>query len=393
MQVTVMANKYIKQRGYTGAILKLPASIAEIEDALARAFVPPEGCVTLTHYEGWPQILRRALESCREKTLEEVNHLAYRVGRMDEIQLDTFEGAIRLCQETGNKINVKKLINICYNLDSFVFQPDILNDEMLGELCLMGELLDAIRQASDEVLEMLDEEKVGQALRKSDKGVFTDKGYIFLGSEAWIDAYDGTHLPDQPVIHDGVISLRLHVPDNNSVQNKDVWLELPAGETELQQIMEQLEVPSFESCTIAEVKSIVPSLKLQMTSDGDINKLNILARSIQMFPDKETLTKYKAVLEYESCNDLDLVLDIAFNLDCYDFDPSVITLECYAEYVFQKADIDTDDPAFAWFDFMGYAERCLQTAGAAMTPYGIISRNEQNFVQEYTRPKPDMMLQ
>ena len=30
----------------------------------------------------------------------------------------------------------------------------------------MGELLDVIQEASDEVLEMLDEEKVGQALRK-----------------------------------------------------------------------------------------------------------------------------------------------------------------------------------------------------------------------------------
>ena len=86
-------------------------------------------------------------------------------------------------QDEGNKIVMKELINICYNLDSFVFQPDILNDNMLGELCLMGELLDVIQEASDEVLEMLDEEKVGQALRKSDKGVFTAKGYLSFASD------------------------------------------------------------------------------------------------------------------------------------------------------------------------------------------------------------------
>ena len=47
----------------------------------------------------------------------------------------------------------------------------------------MGELLDVIQEASDEVLEMLDEEKVGQALRKSDKGVFTAKGYLSFASD------------------------------------------------------------------------------------------------------------------------------------------------------------------------------------------------------------------
>lgn len=68
----------------------------------------------------------------------------------------------------------------------------------------MGELLDVIQEASDEVLEMLDEEKVGQALRKSDKGVFTTKGYLFFGSDKWTETYDGMHLPEYPDIHEGL---------------------------------------------------------------------------------------------------------------------------------------------------------------------------------------------
>ena len=38
MQVTIMANQYIGQRGYTGAVLKLPAGKAGIADALAYTF-------------------------------------------------------------------------------------------------------------------------------------------------------------------------------------------------------------------------------------------------------------------------------------------------------------------------------------------------------------------
>ena len=276
------------------------------------------------------------MEACGEKKLEEVNLLAYKLSQMNEAQLNTYEGAIKLRQEDGNRIDMKELINICYNLDSFVFQPDILNDNMLGELCLMGELLDVIQEASDEVLEMLDEEKVGQALRKSDKGVFTTKGYLFFGSDKWTETYDGMHLPEYPDIHEGGISLRLNSLDCNPEKHTGVWLDLPAGEMEIDQALKRLEVSSLNSCIITEVKSIVPLFNYQIASDTDINELNILAERIQTFPDGETLIKYKAVLEFEQSNDLELNLNIANNLNCYELDPSIISLECYAEQVFQK---------------------------------------------------------
>ena len=393
MQVTIMANQYIGQRGYTGAVLKLPAGKAEIADALACAHTPSEKEIALKWFEDWPQFLDNVLDACGEKKLEEVNLLAYKLSQMNEAQLNTYEGAIKLRQEDGNRIDMKELINICYNLDLFVFQPDILNDNMLGELCLMGELLGVIQEASDEVLEMLDEEKVGQALRKSDKGVFTTKGYLFFGSDKWTETYDGMHLPEYPDIHEGVISLRLNSLDCNPEKHTGVWLDLPAGEMEIDQALKRLEVSSLNSCIITEVKSIVPLFNYQIPSDTDINELNILAERIQTFPDGETLIKYKAVLEFEQSNDLELNLNIANNLNCYELDPSIISLECYAEQVFQKAGIDTDDPSFAYFDFRGYGERYMLKKGAAMTPYGVASRNEQTFVWESARSVSDMVMQ
>ena len=393
MQVTIMADQYIGQRGYTGAALQLPAGKAVIADALACAHALSEKEIVLKWFEDWPQFLDNVLEACEEKTLEEVNLLAYKLSQMDETQLDTYEGAIKLRQEDGNRIDMKELVNICYNLDSFVFQPDILNDNMLGELCLMGELLDVIQEASDEVLDMLDEEKVGRALRKSDKGVFTTKGYLFFGSDTWTETYDGIHLPEHPDIHEGVISLRLSSLDCNPEKYNGVWLDLPAEETEIEQALERLEVFSLESCIITEIRSIVPLFNYQIASDTDINELNILAERIQTFPDRETLIKYKAVLEFEQSNDLKLNLNIANNLNCYELDPSIISLECYAEQVFQKAGIDTDDPSFTYFDFKGYGERYIQKNGAAMTPYGVVFRNGQTFVWESTRSESDMVMQ
>ena len=66
MQVTIMANQYIGQRGYTGAVLKLPAGKAEIADALACAHTPSEKEIALKWFEDWPQFLDNVLEACGE---------------------------------------------------------------------------------------------------------------------------------------------------------------------------------------------------------------------------------------------------------------------------------------------------------------------------------------
>lgn len=47
--------------------------------------------------------------------------------------------------------------------------------------------------------------------------------------------------------------------------------------------------------------------------------------------------KYAAALELESCDGLDLALDIAENLDCYDFDPHIYSPKTYGNYILQEA--------------------------------------------------------
>ena len=111
------------------------------------------------------------------------------------------------------------------------------------------------------------------------------------------------------------------------------------------------------------------------------------------------LMKYKAALAWELHQEkysdpdelleidfLDVELDIAANLHCYDYSPDVLSPDAYGEYVLQSAGINTDDPAFFRFDFHGYGERMLEKAGYILTAYGAISRNGQEFVHEYTEP-------
>ena len=166
-----------------------------------------------------------------------------------------------------------------------------------------------------------------------------------------------------------------------------VWLELPADGPAIEQAVQSLDASSLDDCAIAEVKSVVPLLQYQIAGNEDIEKLNTLAERLQAF-DRKTLVKYKAVLELEVCNDLDLELDITRNLSCYDYDTLIFSPESFAEYILREAEFDPDDPAFAGFDFKDYGERCLKESGSIPTAYGMIARNNRPFVHEYTAPQP-----
>lgn len=385
MKIMITADKLRGRRGYHGAELELPADRYAMEDALQRARVPENGGYAAVPREGWPRFLNRALLDSGKKTLEELSLLAGLVSRLDEASLGAYEGMVKLRQEEDitHPVSIRELINAAYNVNSFEFHPGVLNDYDLGTICLQGEMLDLISGLLDEVYELLDEEKVGAALRRSEQGTFTPSGYVYRSSKEWQEVYDGTHLPEQPESHDGSIALRLEHVDHAPGTGESVWLELPADGAAIEQAVQSLGVASLDDCAIAEVKSIVPLLQYQIAGNEDAEKLNTLAERLQAF-DRKTLVKYKAVLELEVCNDLDLELDIARNLTCYDYDTLIFSPESFAEYILREAEFDPDDPAFAGFDFKDYGERCLKESGSVPTVYGMIARNSRPFVHEYT---------
>ena len=167
----------------------------------------------------------------------------------------------------------------------------------------------------------------------------------------------------------GILSVRLI--SLTDPDGKGVWLQLPAGEEDMRQALDTLKADSFDCCLIAENRGLALPF-FPFAGDEDMEKLNLLAERVQEFPDNRTLAKYKAALELEHCNDLDLALDIAANLDCYSFDQEMFSPARYAEYLLEEAGFDTEDPAFRRFDFEGYGERKLKRSDLLATAYGVV---------------------
>ena len=95
-------------------------------------------------------------------------------------------------------------------------------------------------------------------------------------------------------------------------------------------------------------------------------------------------------MTFEYYAELDDMLDLTHNLDCYDHDLGITSPAGYAEAVLQKAGINTGDPAFSSFDFYGLGLRLLEKRGIMSTPYGIVKRNEKPFKHELTSPYQKM---
>lgn len=389
--VTVFADEHEGKAGYRGAQVKLPADINFLADGLQRAYVR-DGQYTLQFDENWPEFLMPVLFGMDEASLEEANLFAYQLAQMEEWQMETLQGALalRLDADVDSAISIQELINLAANLNCYDFFPGIRNDRELGEVCLEGGLCDLVDGLTDEVIELLDPEKVGREMRRDEQGVYTPGGYVHPNAVCHQELYDGIVLPEIAVKPCGVISLRmacLEYPEEYGI-----WLELPATEQAMEWVLNELGETTFENCFIAESVSAV--LGYPLAGDESIDKLNLLAKRISAFPDERSLIKYKAILELEQCNDLDLALDLAENLDCYSLDAQMYTPAIFGRMLFEEMDIDTSDPAFLNFDFDGYGRRQLLEDSFVLTSYGVIGRNDTPFRHEYTEdPGPGMSLQ
>ncbi len=391
-KVNVIADGYSGNREYEGAVLELPATPYEIEDALQRAHVPEGGGYELEGIGEWPSFLWYAIwetgNPAGVNVLGEMNLLADIVGQMDELQLTVYEGAVQLLLEEkgGGSAKLKELINLACGLNDYAFYPGVVNDISLGHACIQGSLLEFLVNLPDNVASLLDPGKVGRMLRHSDHGVFTAHGYVYRNANTGRELYDGERLPACGESHSGLLSLwieKADAPDRNS----RVWLELPAGEETIQGALLSIGAESLAACRIVDVNSIIPAFRRRFGRKEDIRKLNMLAeylKEIQQDPQSRlVLMKYKAALELEQYPELDRMLDIAVHLDRYNFNPDVVALDAYGESVLKSAGIDTQDPAFSHFNFKEYGKRQLFKAGYVYTPYGAISRSGQEIAQEY----------
>ena len=380
MTIEMAAGGYIGEEKYF-ATLELPAKPHEIQDACHKLRITQNRDTNLRmevcSCEILPELTDILLDS---PSMEEMNFLAQRLAQLSDSEAIALRGVWQRLDKAGyleEPVRAMDLINMTYGLENVMVASCVSNDRDLGEFVLENDLDEDIANLPDEMVEMLDQEAVGQRHRESEGGVFIGYHYVVAGEYQLHQVYDGVRLPAQEQEKPFVFRLQVaESPVNDSTETMGTaeWISLPIDRDQADRIAQKHNEGCIEDCTFYGFESIIP----QITADhyGDMLcfvRLNRLAQEIaQMKPSEQV--KLKAVLEHEKPGTMEAVQEVVDHLREYQLDNRIGDADSYfKEYLLRHLDARFDA---RWLDGLAVCTEgtnLMQRLGAAETDYGIVS--------------------
>lgn len=310
---------------YYYADLSLPAKDHEILDAMQKLrAVGRENSVWISvlECENLPELENVRLDS---PTIDELNFFAKRLVSLSEEERIVFDAVIRQAMPEdaqGDIISMKDLINSTYGLDRVMVASNIYNDEQLGQFIIEGDLDDEVNALPDKAIPMLDRKKIGERFRTAYGCEYVNGTAVFIGDYERPEIYDGRNLPETEETESFVFRLKVgEYPTGGTTETEDdaEWVNLPTNIGIARDMAIKHHEPSIESCVCYEFESSIPQIDFEIFRGMlDFDKLNKLAWKFDLLSPADQI-KFKAALCAEPPNSIRDALDIAENLDQYEF--------------------------------------------------------------------------
>ena len=327
-------------------------------------------------------------------TKSEHDWLERRFSNMTEKEKILFQGAMELekPQEIGHVMRIASQLD-CYDL--FYGAGD---EAALGKF-----VMESIECSSDAARPFLNAEHLGAAYHQSQNGAFCNGHYVRNIKLA--DPFVEEDPTLQPVAGDYAIRVKLASRSNM----EGIWVGFPdSGEyidsnhpDELLLGLDSLQAESLSECIALEVDCCLPQLTGILDQYDSASELvrhaidfgYVWAEQGQGEP--HWMEKWQCVMELEDCHRLDLALDLAQNLHCYEFIPRGVDLAQYGMDLARKEGVLGQDPLLIQcFDSVAYAQHHMAKYGLSTTDHGYAARNEQEIIYEYNQPEhePEMTM-
>lgn len=368
---------------YHYANLKLPATEGQIEDAMqiARAIGREEYIqISVISCPRLPELMDTRLDS---PTIEEMNFFAQRLEKLPENQLIGLNALFETQKEAGeyeDGVVIKDLINMTYDLEGLVVVAGIANDRELGEMVKANEMEPYLKDMSDEMVNMLDSEKVGLKFREAECGVFRNGYYVARLGYDWPEVYDGKTLPepDRQTIGGGFITMKVAQsgnPDPFEAEKNSVLMGLPIDRAKADEIAQSLGEKCIEDCVYFDFQSPLSWLDDELYGDTQIfDKLNDVASTYELLSPDDRV-KFKAVSESVQCKDLDTAKGIMNNLNRYQMSHYTDSYASYArEYMQLKLPTEFDTSILERCNLGNLGRELCDRLECVKTVYGVVSK-------------------
>lgn len=242
-----------------------------------------------------------------------------------------------------------------YGLDSVpVFACGNLYD--LGELAVENDFLPELENFSEEILELLDREKIGRLMQEREGGIFSD-GYYCVTS-----AYEKPDI-NFKFVRPKSCFFRLLIASNGADNLPMEWLSLPC---------ENEKIAEIENFKCLEFQSSLPQINGENL--GNIGELNSLANRLVKLS-KDDFIKLKAVMEKENICEISETSDCMDRLSEYEFERNIFDNSDFAKAYFDK--ISQDDSDLDLINLYEFGSEILEQTGGVVTSYGAVSARGQ----------------
>lgn len=360
------------------ADLILPASIYEIGDSIEKCRGHLEKTdmmpLSISECEQVPLLSELRFDSV---TIYELNFLAKRISEFNNTQLAAYNAFLPLVVGENYErelISIKDLINLTYCVDDYSVAVNIFNDTDLGEMLIDNGMVEGIENLSDEMIEFLDAEKIGEAQRTAENGVYVNGCYITRQGFELKEIFDGETIPDT------AIDKYLFRFSLTTGYEKVSWIEIPLNE-DAKKFLENADTAEFNlwdfESAIPQISSYTKKMHAKITVD-ELNRINDIAKS---YISANTVQRiiFKAALYYEDIvtfDDMDKIEWLLNNTDSFNLNSlNIFPADFAKDYLEQHLDDSFPKEYLKLINTQALGNKLMTEYKGAYTPYGVLLKN------------------
>ena len=216
-----------------------------------------------------------------------------------------------------------------------------------------------------EELENLDGKETALALISGQPGYVTRFGVVYDNGIKLEQAYDRKHLPPIWMAENCILELKIRATGEDDPKKQE-WVQLPTSQIKLERAMRRAGIASCSEMQMLVSDSRFPD-EVDCTLDvehGSLFELNRLCQICSNFKEQD-FVKLGAVCQMAKPECAANLLQLAENLDQFDFAPGVHTPEEYGRYMIQKSGhFEYDENLDEFYNYGDYGvQRMLQEDG------------------------------
>lgn len=351
----------------------LPVSAIHLQDILDRMNVP-NGREIECRFSKYDLIdlPGSVLGKWYKADIYKLNAFAERYDQLEEFQKVGFKSVLIKRPDSS----IDDMLVMTYGIEGVPVYP--VNDySELGEMAVDSEMLPELVDCSDEVIKLLDMEKVGKLIAEREGGLMLDGYYCVPSSYEEPDISIDIEVPDK-------MFFRVLAASSSADTDQAQWFSLPDDIRQLREFAAEWNAAP-EQMYYKEVESALPMISDSAYQEcGWISEMIALSERLADMP-REQIVKLKAVMEAENIQTFSGAREAIDSLNEYDFDAIVQDESQFGKvYACRVFPINFDWSILENCDMYDFGREVLTKKGGGITEYGAVSGRGQKLYTTLT---------